>query len=87
MESPPRIGAMAAESPQEAPRRPSEAGQRVRALRRAHLWTQLQLAVRAGVEPATIYRIESGRTRAARTDTWARLARALDTTPEALLGA
>lgn len=54
-----------------------DTGRRLRALRRARGWTQMQLAERCGIDNKTISRAENGRY-AISIDQVARFARALD---------
>lgn len=60
---------------------------RVRELRKARGWTQVDLAHRAGVNQGTISRIEAGVTRGIDLDTLEKLARAFGVSPARLLKA
>jgi transcriptional regulator with XRE-family HTH domain len=60
-------------------------GKKVRAARQARGWTQEELAERAGLAPVQISRIERG-VREVRLTTLLRIAQALQTTPDRLLG-
>lgn len=61
-------------------------GLRIRDARVAAGFTQEQLAFRAGVAVATVSRLENGRTAYPRSDEFARIAAALGTNPDALMG-
>jgi DNA-binding Xre family transcriptional regulator len=58
---------------------------RLKELREARGWTQLELAERAGIRQATISEMETGRVRRVGLDTLDRLARALKVQPGELL--
>ncbi|MGI8860425.1 MAG: helix-turn-helix domain-containing protein [Rubrobacteraceae bacterium] len=63
-----------------------EIGERLRGFRRRRMWTQGELAGRAGVSPTTVSGIEGGRIGRPHFGTIRKLARALDLESEALLG-
>jgi ribosome-binding protein aMBF1 (putative translation factor) len=64
--------------------RPETLADRLRRLRRDRGWSQRDLAQRAAVPHATVGKIESGEAREPTAHTVARLARALDTSMDAL---
>jgi transcriptional regulator with XRE-family HTH domain len=62
----------------------SEAHTRVRDLRKAKGWSQIELAKRAGITQSTVSRVEAGDSKSSTADTMASLERALDLPPGSL---
>ncbi len=60
-------------------------GERLEDVRRSRMWTQARLAEEAGVSPATVSGIETGKISRPHFGTLEKLARALGVAPEALL--
>jgi transcriptional regulator with XRE-family HTH domain len=60
--------------------------ERLHVLRRRHRWTQQELAKRAQVSAITISRLERGETRQVSAEIVSRLAQALETSTDYLLG-
>lgn len=61
-------------------------GEKIKALRLAHGWSQPELAKKVGISQPSLHNIESGKTRTIRGATLAGLCRVLNVTPEVLLG-